>query len=168
LPSQATGVRPLFEHAGRPCGRRKAIAKARDWQLSVTAAPIATQISAISREIHAIAAQITPDGVYLALFLPTPRVPLLGGTEVAMFNGPQLAPLIVVTLRALFPKLGFIAANVSPVAPDVANVATDIARRGRRYPSEHEGCRSRGDHCNVSHDGNSVSVICSVTMRPLA
>src|SRR5262249_16458700 len=118
---------------------------------------ISTQVRAVPREVDLIPPQVALDRIDVALLLATPCIPLLGGAEIAVLDGPELAFQIIVALRALFSELGVIVVNVGPVASDIADVGTDVARRGCRCAGEQEGRGSRGDQCGVSHGGNSTS-----------
>src|SRR5262249_32309061 len=122
--------------AGHACARLQEASAAS----SVTAA-IAAQISAICREVEAIPAKIAPDSIDLPLLLPAPGIPALGGAQVAMLDGAQLTPQIIVALCPLSPEYGFVAANVGPVAPDITDVAADITRKSCCCADEHECCR---------------------------
>jgi hypothetical protein len=99
-------------------------------EASSVAAAIAAEISAISREVEAIPSEIAVDSIDLALLLAAPGIPALSGAQVPMLEGTQLTPEIIVALRPLFSELGFVAANVGPVAPDITDVAADITRKG--------------------------------------
>ena len=124
---------------------------------ALVVAQISMQVRTVSREVDLIPPQITLDRVDIVLLLAASCIPLLGRTEIAVLDGSQLAFQIMVALAALFSELVVIVMNVGPVAPDVADITTDFARRSCRCAGEQKGRGSRGNQCGVSHGGNSMS-----------
>src|SRR6516164_6210413 len=124
----------------------------RDWMASSVVADITPQVHTVSNEVHSVAIQIAPNAVDLALLLATARIPRFGRAEVSVDEGSQLTLQSIVPLRSLFAQRCYIVANISAVASNVADVPTDLVRRGSGGTGEQQGCRGRPDQCDVFHD----------------
>jgi hypothetical protein len=97
-------------------------------QHSTAMAPdIAAEVSLVSGYVASVAAQIAPDGIDIMLLVTTAGIPEPCCSPVALLDRTPFASRIVVALSALLPQLRLVVVDVCSVAPDVAQVAVNVA-----------------------------------------